>query len=95
MVICSGLTKDAENNRDKVSIKRNFLYLCFKIKHQQCMDKQIRVVMLETARDFMRELDDPVKKQFSKYINRIRTGYQGEYFKKLEGSDGLWEFKAK
>jgi len=58
------------------------------------MNKKINVFMLETARDFMRDLDDPIKKQFSKYINRVREGYQGEWFKKMEGSDGIWEFRV-
>ena len=50
--------------------------------------------MLEEAREFMKELDMPTKKQFSKCINRIKEGYKGEWFKKMEGSDGIWEFRV-
>ena len=44
------------------------------------MEKEIRVSMSEEAAEFMRELESPVKKQFSKYINRVREGYRGDWF---------------
>ena len=53
------------------------------------MEKEIRVSMSEEAAEFIRESESPVKKQFSKYINRVREGYRGDWFKKMEGTEGI------
>jgi phage-related protein len=58
------------------------------------MKKQIEVALTDEAKDFVAELPPAVRKKFAKAFEKTEAGYQGDWFKKLPDTEGLWEFSA-
>lgn len=58
------------------------------------MSVPITVRMSEDARAFVRALDDETRIRLGVSIRRTQNGEQGNWFKKLVGTDGIWEFRV-
>ncbi|WP_299755321.1 type II toxin-antitoxin system RelE/ParE family toxin [uncultured Pontibacter sp.] len=58
------------------------------------MEKPIRVVLEEEARDFLLALPMEIRKKFAIAFRKTEQGYQGDWFEKMTGTDGLFEFRV-
>lgn len=56
--------------------------------------QQVRAVISPEAKEFFRGLSDKAKKKFDTNIQKTLAGFTGDWFKKLAGTDGLYEFSA-
>ena len=61
------------------------------------MDKPIRVVLSGETTKFLRRLDEKTRQRFLKNAERVENGGEDntDIFKKLSGTDGIWEFRFK
>jgi phage-related protein len=58
------------------------------------MEKPIKVVFLKQAEDFTDSLDQMTKKKIFFAIHKVQERLFGEWFEKLQGSDGIFEFRV-
>lgn len=50
---------------------------------------------MEDARDFLKSLSKEIRRKIGTNIRRVQKGEQNvELFKKLDGSEGIWEFRT-
>lgn len=54
----------------------------------------ITVKMSDEARAFVRALDEETRIRLGVSIRRTQNDEQGNWFKKLTGTDGIWEFRV-
>ena len=57
------------------------------------MDKAIEVIFLEQAVDFMDELDTKTQTKFLKAFRKTSERLFGNWFKKLKGTNDIYEFR--
>jgi phage-related protein len=57
------------------------------------MEKPIEVIFLKQAEEFVNELDEKARKKLFYAIRKIKERLIGPWFKKLVGSDGIFEFR--
>lgn len=57
------------------------------------MDKPIEVIFLKLAEDFVDELEQKARKKLFKAIRKTQVREFGQWFKKLRGTDGIYEFR--
>ena len=53
------------------------------------MQKQIQVLLTEQAKEFMQQLERHERRKIGETIRRVQDGQQGDWFKKLTGSDDI------
>lgn len=57
---------------------------------------QFKLVLTKDASDFLDSLPQKVYKKIAYNINQVRLGVKDtELFKKLDDSDGIWEFRTR
>lgn len=57
---------------------------------------KFRLVLTKDATDFFDSLTSKVYKKIAYDVNRVRQGVKApELFKKLDDSDGIWEFRTR
>ncbi len=57
------------------------------------MKKPIEIELLNSATEFFAELDDNIKIKFFRSFDKVKLGFRAD-FKKMSGSDDIWEFWA-
>jgi hypothetical protein len=78
----------------KVSCFRNF-YVSLHLKQTNMNDNKFSVVLTEGAQAFLESLPHEAKEKIAYNIRRVMAGeMNNELFKKLENSDGIWEFRT-
>ena len=58
------------------------------------MDKPIEIVLLPHAEDYLDNIEEPVRKKLLHSMRKTKERIFGDWFKKLVGSDGIYEFRA-
>lgn len=59
-------------------------------------EQKFRIILTGEARDFLESLSLAARKKIAYNIRRVMGGeINNELFKKLENSDGIWEFRTK
>lgn len=58
------------------------------------MDKPIVAVFTPEAKDFLKALDKGIRQEFGVSIRRLQAGEIAYNFKKLTGTDGIYEFSV-
>jgi phage-related protein len=58
------------------------------------MEKQIKVELLPEAIEFIDTLDEASRKKVFFNISKTRSGFKGEWFEKMTGTDDIWEFRT-
>mgnify|MGYP004419181009 CR=1 FL=1 len=59
-------------------------------------EQKFRIILTGEARDFLESLSLAARKKITYNIRRVMGGeINNELFKKLENSDGIWEFRTK
>jgi phage-related protein len=56
------------------------------------MNKRIIVYHLPDVQDFLNGLNEKVRNKISTIIDKTENGFTGDWFKKMKGSDDIWEF---
>lgn len=57
--------------------------------------KQYELEITEEAEAFLDGLKESTRKKFMKVFSKVERGFISKYdFKKLSGTDGLWEFRV-
>jgi phage-related protein len=70
------------------------MYLCSS-KQTNMNDNKFSVVLTEGAQAFLESLPHEAKEKIAYNIRRVMAGeMNNELFKKLENSDGIWEFRT-
>ncbi|MDA7501712.1 type II toxin-antitoxin system RelE/ParE family toxin [Chitinophagales bacterium] len=59
------------------------------------MGKEIEIVLLREAKEFFDNLPEKAKEKAAFSFYKTKNGYKGEWFKKLPGTDGLFEFRIR
>lgn len=54
----------------------------------------INVTFLEEAEDFLDTLSDKAKAKILSDIRKTKAGLRGEWFRKMSGTDDIWEFRT-
>lgn len=57
------------------------------------MDKPIEVVFMKQAEDFVDELEEKSRRKLFQAIRKTKAREIGQWFKKLKGTDGIYEFR--
>jgi phage-related protein len=57
------------------------------------MDKPIEVIFMKQAEDFVDELEEKSRKKLFQAIRKTKAREIGQWFKKLKGTDGIYEFR--
>jgi len=55
---------------------------------------EINVIFLEEAEQFLDDLDDKSRRKIFSDIRKTEMGLRGEWFKKMTGTDDVWEFRT-
>jgi phage-related protein len=63
-------------------------------KEGERLSKKIKVLFSPEAREFYRKLSDKAKKKVDAAIKKTEAGIPGDWFKKLTGTDDIYEFSA-
>lgn len=58
------------------------------------LHKPVKAVLTPEARDFLKALDKTVRQEFGVSIRRLQEGETAYNFKKLTGTDGIYEFSV-
>ena len=58
------------------------------------MQNQIEVRLMKEAEDFIARLDSNTREKISFNIRKTIMGLKGEWFEKMKGTDGLFEFRT-
>lgn len=56
------------------------------------MDKPIEVIFMKQAEDFVDELEEKSRRKLFQAIRKTKAREIGQWFKKLKGTDGIYEF---
>jgi phage-related protein len=56
------------------------------------MDKPIEVIFLNQAEDFVDSLEEKARRKLFHAIRKTKDRLIGDWFKKMKGSDGIFEF---
>jgi len=59
------------------------------------MNKEIEITFLKEAEDYFNKLPQKMKDKFTYSFTKTQYGYKGEWFKKLNDSDGIFEFRLR
>jgi len=54
----------------------------------------IQIEFLYDAKEFLDALDEKSKKKILFDINKTKAGLRGEWFRKMSGTDDIWEFRT-
>lgn len=58
-------------------------------------DIQFEVTFMDEASEFLRTLEDAPREKIYYNLNKVLGGVKdNDLFKKLDGSDGIWEFRT-
>lgn len=57
------------------------------------MAKPIEVIFMKQAEDFVDELEEKSRKKLFQAIRKTKAREIGQWFKKLKGADGIYEFR--
>ena len=57
------------------------------------MKKPVEIIALKEAELFIDDLELSAKKKLFFAFNKIKQGIKGEWFKKLTGTNGIYEFR--
>ncbi len=57
------------------------------------MDKPIEVIFMKQAEDFVDELEEKARRKLFHAIRKTKAREIGQWFKKLKGTDGIYEFR--
>jgi phage-related protein len=55
---------------------------------------KIEVVLLDEARVFLYNLDEKARNKVLADIRKTEAGFRGDWFKKMSGTDDIWEFRT-
>jgi phage-related protein len=55
---------------------------------------EIKVYYLEEAEAFLDDLDDKARTKIFSDIRKTQMGLRGDWFKKMRGTDDIWEFRT-
>lgn len=55
--------------------------------------KPIKVRLLKRAEDYILKCNEKIQKKFLMAFDKTQAGHKGNWFKKLKGSDGIYEFR--
>lgn len=58
------------------------------------MEKTIELIFLKQAEEFLDQLEEPVRKKFFISMNKTKSRIFGEWFKKMIGTDDIFEFRT-
>ncbi|MES2732939.1 MAG: type II toxin-antitoxin system RelE/ParE family toxin [Bacteroidota bacterium] len=58
------------------------------------MTKPLKIIPLEEAADFLRALDEKARNLFIKAFDKTAAGFTGDWFSKMSGTNGIWEFRV-
>jgi phage-related protein len=56
-------------------------------------DKPIEVIFLKPAEEFIAKLDKKARNKLFKAMRKTQERIQGHWFKKLKGTNGIYEFR--
>jgi len=54
----------------------------------------IKMRIHEEAKKFLDSVDEQSRKKVFFNIRKTQQGFRGEWFEKLKGTDGIWEFRT-
>jgi phage-related protein len=57
------------------------------------MDKPIEIILLPQAEEFIDVIEEPARKKLLHAMRKTKERFIGDWFKKLVGTDGLFEFR--
>ena len=57
------------------------------------MDKPIEIILLKQAEDFLDGVGEQARKKFFFSFRKTKSGIFGEWFKKMAGTDSIYEFR--
>ncbi|MDY0347579.1 MAG: type II toxin-antitoxin system RelE/ParE family toxin [Tenuifilaceae bacterium] len=57
------------------------------------MDKPIEIIFMKQAEDFVDKLEEKSRRKLFKSIRKTKAREIGHWFKKLKGTDGIYEFR--
>lgn len=57
-------------------------------------EKPIEVIFLKKAEEFIGELDEKARNKLFKAMRKTQARIQGHWFKKLKGTNGIYEFRV-
>lgn len=79
----------------KSSYNRNF-FVPLQIHKTFYAKQKFRIILTGEARDFLESISLAARKKITYNIRRVMGGeINNELFKKLENTDGIWEFRTK
>jgi phage-related protein len=55
---------------------------------------ELKITFLEEAIEFLDQLDDKSRKKIFADIRKTEMGLRGEWFRKMPGTDDIWEFRT-
>lgn len=58
------------------------------------MEKPIEIVLLKQAEDFLDDIEEPVRKKFFISMRKTKSRILGDWFKKLVGTNDIYEFRV-
>ncbi len=59
------------------------------------MKKRIEIILLPEAERYFERLPFKMQRKFASTFDKTKLGYKGEWFKKLKGTDGIFEFRTR
>lgn len=59
------------------------------------LKKPIKVRLLKDAENYILEQNEKIQKKFFLAFDKTQAGHKGKWFKKLKGSDGIYEFRER
>ncbi len=59
------------------------------------MKRGIEIKLLPEAEKYFERLPFKMQRKFASAFDKTKFGYKGEWFKKLKGSDGIFEFRTR
>ena len=63
-------------------------------KESDRLEKKIRVLLSPEAKEYFKGLSEKAQKKFDVAIKKTQEGFSGDWFKKLTGTDDIYEFSA-
>ncbi len=57
------------------------------------LKRPIEVRLLPEAEEYFLSQNDRIQNKFLKIFEKVELGYRGDWFEKLKGSDGIFEFR--
>ncbi|MBD0260220.1 MAG: type II toxin-antitoxin system RelE/ParE family toxin, partial [Cytophagales bacterium] len=58
------------------------------------MKKALQVQFMNEASTFLNGLEEKVRTKFGASITKTKAGFRGDWFEKMTGTDGIWEFRV-